>query len=997
MGVQNRIHKLFYVLFATMLVAVLALAGPLPRASAATPIYVRPGGDDTLCNGTVDVDYSPGDAPNCAVKTIQKGVDLAEPSGTVNVAAGTYNERITIGKSVSLRGAQFGVDPTAPGARTTSAAESIITEAGLSTPNPDVLIEIPNGVVNVTVDGFTLNGDQTNTTADTSVLRIWDDNITVRNNIIDGFYGVIYKGNNTLLVDQNRITVNKAGVVVQPNPASDVTVSDNTIALGTSPQSDPSSIYLAACTNCTVSGNTASGFVGRALQASGVSRLTVSGNTFTGNRDGISIFGVSTFITITDNDLSNSGRYGINIKGQDITINGNRIANNGDVGINVDKHLIDTQRVTIANNDLSGNTTLGVKVNTIMVSETINASGNWWGDDTPAGVAAEVSANVDYTPWLDVGADASTDPGFQGDFSTLNVDDDSPQTGSVGRIQEGVDLVTASTVHVVAGIYVEQVVITDSLTIYGDGAVSTFIQAPSTIPAASNPDSTIVKIAGAGVSVDFSGFTVAGPGPSGCGSIGSGIFVRDDAYANIHDNEILYIRDNPFSGCQNGVAILVGRAAFSTSGSVEISNNVISGYQKNGITVSNTGSSATVTNNTVTGAGATTTIAQNGIQVSGGATANITGNTVNGHSYTPFSYVSTGMLLYGAGPTNTSGNTVSENQVGIYVIDTPGSHDGNTVSASSAGTGSPGFWGIVVDAPPPAHQPDPLDDGMDSTALALPSLNSVQALANPVQVVTVTNNALTGDGTAAGIGLEADSGFGSFDIDLTATNNYIQNWGIGVEIFECGAPYTCTGTTFANLKVNLNSITGNLTGYDHYNASFTADGEKNWWDSPTGPTHAGNPGGTGDSASDDVDFTPWLCVGTDTSTDPGFQPNVGTLCPYQFTGFFQPIDMNAVNIAKAGQAIPVKWKLTDANGVPISDPSSFVGLYSYSVSCTDFNGAPPDAIETYSGSSGLQYLGDGYWQFNWKTPKTYANTCRTMYVQFQGGFKSPEVDFKFKP
>jgi hypothetical protein len=44
-------------------------------------------------------------------------------------------------------------------------------------------------------------------------------------------------------------------------------------------------------------------------------------------------------------------------------------------------------------------------------------------------------------------------------------------------------------------------------------------------------------------------------------------------------------------------------------------------------------------------------------------------------------------------------------------------------------------------------------------------------------------------------------------------------------------------------------------------------------------------------------------------------------------GFFSPIDNNFLNIAKAGQAIPAKWRLTDANGVPIGDPASFVGLF----------------------------------------------------------------------
>jgi hypothetical protein len=162
--------------------------------------------------------------------------------------------------------------------------------------------------------------------------------------------------------------------------------------------------------------------------------------------------------------------------------------------------------------------------------------------------------------------------------------------------------------------------------------------------------------------------------------------------------------------------------------------------------------------------------------------------------------------------------------------------------------------------------------------------------------------------------------------------------------------------------------------------------EINWWGSNLAANVAAQVNG-------DVDFTPWLCSGTDASTAPGFQPLLQTSC-YTFTGFFQPIDMNAINIAKAGQSIPVKWRLTDFNGVPISDPASFVELHTQVGSCG--GGLPTDAVETYSGSSGLQYLGDGYWQFNWKTPKTYANSCRAMYVQFQGGLTSPTVTFKFK-
>jgi len=115
---------------------------------------------------------------------------------------------------------------------------------------------------------------------------------------------------------------------------------------------------------------------------------------------------------------------------------------------------------------------------------------------------------------------------------------------------------------------------------------------------------------------------------------------------------------------------------------------------------------------------------------------------------------------------------------------------------------------------------------------------------------------------------------------------------------------------------------------------------------------------------------------------------------YNFTGFFSPIDMNIINSAKAGQAIPIKWRLTDFNGAPISDPASFVSVTSYPT--PNACGGTTDAIETYAGSSGLQYLGDGYWQFNWKTPKSYAGQCRTMSLNLSDGVLTRTANFMFK-
>ena len=91
-----------------------------------------------------------------------------------------------------------------------------------------------------------------------------------------------------------------------------------------------------------------------------------------------------------------------------------------------------------------------------------------------------------------------------------------------------------------------------------------------------------------------------------------------------------------------------------------------------------------------------------------------------------------------------------------------------------------------------------------------------------------------------------------------------------------------------------------------------------------------------------------------------------------------------VNTARAGATIPVRWHLEAAEGTPISDPSSFASVTSKSGdgACA---GLPTDAVEDYSGGSGLRYLGGGDWQFNWKVPKSYAGQCRTLVLTLSDG------------
>jgi hypothetical protein len=206
------------------------------------------------------------------------------------------------------------------------------------------------------------------------------------------------------------------------------------------------------------------------------------------------------------------------------------------------------------------------------------------------------------------------------------------------------------------------------------------------------------------------------------------------------------------------------------------------------------------------------------------------------------------------------------------------------------------------------------------------------------------------------------------------------------------------GTVTANVDDNT---TG---GSNIASAEYSIDGGS--WTAMTAQD------GTFDEVSEDVTATftaaevgtHEVCVrGTDAvgNTSDGSEC-ADYLVTYNFYGFYSPVDMSTeqqmvVNLAKAGQAIPAKWRLTDYYGTPISDPASFAGLFAFLINCADLTGNVTDSVEEYaSGSSGLQYMGDGYWQFNWKTPKSYAGTCRAMYVLLDSGAGSPNAFFSFK-
>jgi len=113
---------------------------------------------------------------------------------------------------------------------------------------------------------------------------------------------------------------------------------------------------------------------------------------------------------------------------------------------------------------------------------------------------------------------------------------------------------------------------------------------------------------------------------------------------------------------------------------------------------------------------------------------------------------------------------------------------------------------------------------------------------------------------------------------------------------------------------------------------------------------------------------------------------------YDWAGFFRPIDNDALNAAKAGSAIPVKFSLNgdqDLNIFELGYPKSIM------IACDGTN--PGDEVETMTaGESSLKYdaTADQY-IYVWKTSKDWAGSCRKLLVRLNDG-TSHEASFTFK-
>jgi hypothetical protein len=429
------------------------------------------------------------------------------------------------------------------------------------------------------------------------------------------------------------------------------------------------------------------------------------------------------------------------------------------------------------------------------------------------------------------------------------------------------------------GTWAEQIHITKNLTIIGSSQGPSIISTPSTALVADAYGVTALVEVGNGAVVSMSHLTITGPGPAPGGppsfnAINYGIFVVENASLDLGFSNVVQISDDPLSGVQSGVGIRVGSNALGQVGTANIHDDTIASCQKSAIVIDGPGSSAMITNDHVIGVGDTPLIAENGVQVSRGATATITGNTITGSEYSgpvggPDPRTATqscGILLYNAAAgTTVSGNVVYGNDIGLYAttlgpVTVTGNFFGQT--ATGAPLAANRYEGLFLGQGTVNASNDHILGG--NIGVFIYNFTGTTAAAQ----ATLTNETITGT-VQKGIWMSEDAGVGfhpsliihnstismnqALGIDVAAghllmqNSNLENNAGIGALVEGTGTAdfgnLSGTGVAGQNFSVGYNNIVGNQsspTGIGIQNTTSTlVKAQANWWGSPGGP---GTPG-----------------------------------------------------------------------------------------------------------------------------------------------------------
>ncbi|GAA4975912.1 PxKF domain-containing protein [Kineococcus glutinatus] len=102
---------------------------------------------------------------------------------------------------------------------------------------------------------------------------------------------------------------------------------------------------------------------------------------------------------------------------------------------------------------------------------------------------------------------------------------------------------------------------------------------------------------------------------------------------------------------------------------------------------------------------------------------------------------------------------------------------------------------------------------------------------------------------------------------------------------------------------------------------------------------------------------------------------------HEFGNFTGPVSTGGRNTVNAGRTVPLKWRVVHHDGTPVTDLRKAT-VTARTAACGAGTTRDLPREET---AGGLQNLGDGWYQVNWRTPKSYAGSCKTVSVDVGGG------------
>jgi hypothetical protein len=753
-----------------------------------------------IANGsTGSVDYTPwcnSDFSNCLYglrvhnltqlthhETIQAAVTAANPGDVITADAGVYYEHnITLNKSLTLTG-DIGDAQPGPGANAPIVdGQNLYTDAFL----------ITNGTSNVTIQGFEIrNYAYLSSNGEGNAVQAWvasTNHIIVADNYMHnlGWNGVLV-GNDDATGDHSYWTIARnilsnygtgtfswQGYGFELTNTSHGLIEDNIITAGT---------LQPAC-----------GVLVTVRRPSEVD-MVIRRNSISG-----------------DYDYYGMAIYAYNVEVPSPNLNGLVIENNSIEVSGPCTYALSVRDIggTVTNTTVRDNKLIKVGGSGLRCStaQTINASGNWWGSNVEATVAAAINGAADFTPYLDNGMDTAPGTlGFQGDFHTLNVTMLGAQTGSIGRIQEAANMVSGSTINLMAGTYVGQVMINafpSALDIVGMGATPADVvikAAPSMTPIPATTRRPVVAIVNSSV-VNLFNLTVDGDNQGSTNNSFIGVAYWN-AGGSMTNCNVQRVEDATFSGAQHGVGVY-GNNNDVGAFTITLNNVLVDDFQKTAMAFSGVGLSIDLDNCSTIGAGDTPVTAQNGIQIGYGATGTVDHCTISGMSYIGSGWTASGILLYASGNV-AIGNSTALNgcQSAVYALNSSGSFINSSITGNA--NSDLGVLGYNYTSGLLAHRGREIQPLAESNTGYLNN-RSLDANAS----FNVSGSTIVGGLKTNSIGVE---GYAAGDIlSINVANSTIRDWDIGLGMVADGGTFTSAAFT-GNVLGNTTNAYDNVAGH----------------------------------------------------------------------------------------------------------------------------------------------------------------------------------------